>query len=340
MMTRSVLRCMVVGLFVTMLIFVLGAGTALAQQKIVIKYPTVFGDPKSLFNQGALKVGEVLMKKFPGRIDFQHYPASQLGNEREILEGMRIGTIEMANSGVAGLVDPLFDIVDMPFLFRDRNHVYTVLDGPIGKELREKIKEPTLVALGYYENGWRHITNNKRSINSPEDLKGLKQRVVEHRIYLATMKALGASAIPIPFGELYTALKTGVVDGQDNPLINIWTMKFHEVQKYLTLSAHVYSNNVVLANKAWFNKLPADIQAGIREAVIEASTLVRTESIKADKELVEKFKAYGMVVNEIKDRAPFVEATKSVYEQFANVFPPELVKRIRETKSTTYPYVQ
>lgn len=340
MITRSVLRCMVVGLFGAMLVLALGAGTALAAEKILIKFPTVFGDPKSLFNQGAVKVGEVLMKKFPGQIQFQHYPASQLGNEREILEGMRIGTIEMATSGVAGLADPLFDIVDMPFLFRDRNHVYTVLDGAVGKDLREKIKDPKLVALGYFENGWRHITNNKRPINVPADLKGLKQRVVEHRIYLATMKALGATAIPIPFGELYTALKTGVVDGQDNPLVNIWTMKFHEVQKYLTLSGHVYSNNVVLASKAWFDKLPADIQAGVREAVAEATVLVRTESIKADKEMVEKLRAGGMVVNEIKDKAPFIEATKTVYEQFANVFPPELVKRIRETQSNTYPYVQ
>lgn len=340
MSTRSIIRCMVVGWFGAMLVLQLGAGPVLAAEKILIKFPTVFGDPKSLFNQGAVKVGEVLMKKFPGRIEFQHYPASQLGNEREILEGMRIGTIEMATSGVAGLADPIFDIVDMPFLFRDRNHVYTVLDGPIGTELREKIKDPKLVALGYFENGWRHITNNKRPINSPADLKGLKQRVVEHRIYLATMKALGATAIPIPFGELYTALKTGVVDGQDNPLINIWTMKFHEVQKYLTLSGHVYSNNVVLASKAWFDKLPAEIQTGVREAVSEAMVLVRTESIKGDKELVEKLRTGGMVVNEIKDKAPFVEATKSVYEQFANVFPPELVKRIRETPSNTYPYVQ
>jgi tripartite ATP-independent transporter DctP family solute receptor len=215
-----------------------------------------------------------------------------------------------------------------------------VLDGAVGKELLEKNKDPKLVALGYFENGWRHITNNKRAVNSPNDLKGLKQRVVEHRIYMATMKALGATAVPIPYGELYTALKTGVVDGQDNPLINIFTAKFFEVQKYLTLSGHVYSNNVVFASKAWFDKLPADIQAGVREAVQEAAVLVRTESIKFDKELVGKLQAGGMVVNDIKDKAPFVEGTKSVYDQFASVFPPELVKRIRDTQSKPYPYVQ
>ncbi|HSB69010.1 MAG TPA: TRAP transporter substrate-binding protein [Candidatus Methylomirabilis sp.] len=316
------------------------AGVAGAAEKVVIKFPTVHGDPKSLFNQGGSKVGEYLMKKFPGRVEFQLYPASQLGNEREILEGLRIGTIEMTTSGVAGLADPIYDVFDMPFLFRDRNHVYSVLDGEVGKELLEKCKDSKLVALGYFENGWRHITNNKRPINSPNDLRGLKQRVVEHRIYMATMKTLGATAVPIPYGELYTALKTGVVDGQDNPLVNIFTAKFFEVQKYLTLSGHVYSNNVVFASKAWFDKLPADLQAGIREAVAEAMVLVRTESIKFDKELVGKLQSGGMVVNEIKDKTPFVEGTKAVYDQFATVFPPELVRRIRETPSKSYPYVQ
>jgi len=340
MATLFTLRRIVVLVVGTALLVGLSLGAALAGEKFVIKFPTVHGDPKSLFNQGANKVGEVLTKKFPGRIEYQHYPASQLGNEREILEGLRIGTIEMTTSGVAGIAEPLFDIIDMPFLFRDRHHVYTVLDGPIGKEILEKNRDQRLVALGFWENGWRHITNNKRSINSPADIRGLKQRVVEHKIYLATMKALGANAIPIPYGELYTSLKTGVVDGQDNPLINIWTAKFFEVQKYLTLSGHVYSNNVVFLSRKFWDQLPADIQAGMREAVAEGAVHIRKESIKADKELVAKLQAAGMVVNEIKDREPFVEATKSVYDQFADIFPPDLVKRIRDTKSNTYPYVE
>ncbi len=340
MRTRVILRHMAIGLVGLVLVLALAIGAASAGEKILLKFPTVHGDPMSLFNQGGNKIGEYLMKKFPGRIEFQLYPASQLGNEREILEGLRIGTIEMTTSGVAGLADPLFDIFDMPFLFRDRHHVYTVLDGPIGKEILDHNKDARLVALGYFENGFRHVTNNKRPINSPADLRGLKQRVVEHKIYLATMKALGANAVPIPYGELYTSLKTGVVDGQDNPLINIWTAKFYEVQKYLTLTGHVYSNNVVFASKAWWDKLPADIQAGVREAVAEAAVHVRKESIKADKELVAKLKGAGMQVNEIKDQMPFIEGTKSVYEQFADIFPPELVKRMRETKSNTYPYVE
>jgi tripartite ATP-independent transporter DctP family solute receptor len=340
MLTRSALRWMVVGLVGVAFVLAGGAGRAQAGEKIVIKFPTVHGDPKSLFNQGGEKIGEYLTKKFPGRIEFQLYPASQLGNEREILEGLRIGTIEMTTSGVAGIAEPLFDIIDMPFLFRDRHHVYTVLDGPIGQEILAKNKDQKLVALGYFENGFRHITNNKRPINKPDDIRGLKQRVVEHKIYLATMKALGANAVPIPYGELYTSLKTGVVDGQDNPLINIWTAKFFEVQKYLTLSAHVYSNNVVFASRSWWDKLPADIQTGVREAVAEAAVHVRKESIKADKDLVAKLRGSGMEVNDIKDKAPFVDATKSVYEQFANIFPPEVVKSIRETKSNNYPYVE
>ena len=340
MQKRSMFRLVGVAVVGVALVLAMAAGAAVAGEKFTLKFPTVHGDPKSLFNQGAVTVGAYLTKKFPGRIEFQHYPASQLGNEREILEGLRIGTIEMTTSGVAGIAEPLFDIIDMPFLFRDRHHVYTVLDGPLGKEILEKNKDQRLVALGFWENGWRHITNNKRPINAPADIKGLKQRVVEHKIYLATMRALGANAIPIPYGELYTSLKTGVVDGQDNPLINIWTAKFYEVQKYLTLAGHVYSNNIVFVSRKFWDTLPADIQTGIREAVLEGAVHIRKESIKADKELVEKLKANGMLVNEIKDKGPFVEATKSVYDQFANIFPPELIKRIRDTQSRKYDYVE
>ena len=222
---------------------------------------------------------------------------------------------------MAGIANPIFDIFDMPFLFRDRHHVYTVLDGPIGKEILAKNKDPKLVALGYFENGFRHITNNKRPINKPEDMRGLKQRVVEHKIYLATMKALGANAVPIPYGELYTALKTGVVDGQDNPLINISTEKFCKMYE-VPHARTCLSNNVVFASRSWWDKLPADIQAGVREAVAEAAVHIRKESIKADKELVAKLRGSGMEVNDIKDKTPFVDATKIVYEQFANIFPP------------------
>lgn len=339
MSVRAVLRGVMVGLIGAALLLAAGAGQTQAGERITIKFPTVHGDPKSLFNQGAMKVGEVLARKFGDRIKFEHYPASQLGNEREILEGLRIGTIEMTTSGVAGIAEPLFDIIDMPFLFTDRHHVYSVLDGAVGKEILGKNRDNRLVALGYWENGWRHVTNNRRPINSPADFKGLKQRVVEHKIYLATMRALGANAIPIPYGELYTALKTGVVDGQDNPLINIWTAKFYEVQKYLTLTGHVYSNNIVFVSKKFWDGLPREIQDGIREAVAEGAVHIRKESIQADKELTDKLKAAGMTVNAITNKGQFVEATKGVYDSFASVFPPELVKRIREAPVQKYPYV-
>ncbi|HHY48006.1 MAG TPA: TRAP transporter substrate-binding protein [Firmicutes bacterium] len=326
------------GIALLLVMALMGTLAFAAPKKIVIKFPTVHGDPNALFNRGGAKIGEELEKLMPGVFDFQLYPGSSLGNEREILEGLRLGTIEMTTSGVAGIADPIYDVFDMPFLFRDRDHVYTVLDGPIGQELLEKCADKKLVALGYFENGWRHITNNKRPINTPSDLKGLKQRVVEHRIYLATMKALGANPVPIPYGELYTALKTGVVDGQDNPLANIWTAKFYEVQKYLTLSGHVYSNNVIFASKKWWDTLTPEQQNAIRKAVRAAEEYERKLSIEMDKELVRKLKEKGMIINEIKDKEPFIEATKSVYDQFSNVFPPELIKRIRETKSKHYPY--
>jgi tripartite ATP-independent transporter DctP family solute receptor len=313
------------------------ASGAYAQNKIVIKVPSGHADPKSIHVQGIQKIGEELEALMPGVFDFQFYPGGQLGQEREVLEGVRLGTIEMTSSGVLGVVDPRFDVFDMPFLFSSRDHVYSVLDGEIGQNMLANIKDPKLVGLGYFENGWRHITNNKRPIEKPEDLRGLKQRVVEHQVYLATMRALGASAVPIPYGELYTALRSGVVDGQDNPLTNIHSAKFYEVQKYLTLSQHVYSNQVILGNRAWFDKLTPEQQAAVRTAVARATEFQRKASIASDKELIDTL-GKSMQVNDIKDRQPFIDATKTVYEQFAEKYPPELIKRIREAPVKDYPY--
>lgn len=315
------------------------ASDVLAADKIVLKWPTVHGDPEALFNKGAERVGKELEKIMPGVFDFQLFIGSQLGSEREILEGLRLGTIEMTNSGVSGMADPIFDVIDMPFLFRDRNHVYSVLDGEIGQEMLNNQKDKRLVAVGYFENGWRHITNNVRPVYKPDDMKGLKQRVVKHAVYLATMKALGASAVPISYGELYSALKMGVVDGQDNPLVNIYTAKFYEVQKYLTLSGHVYSNNAIFASKIFWDKLTSEQQDAIRTAVKLAMGYQRELSIQKDKELLDVLREH-MIINKIEDKTLFIEATKSVYEKFSDKFPKELIERIRNTESKSYPYVQ
>ncbi len=313
------------------------AGPA-AAEKITIKFPTVHADPNQPFNLAGKKIGEELEKLMPGVFDFKLYPASQLGNEREILEGLRLGTIEMTTSGVAGIADPIFNIFDLPFLFRNRDHVYSVLDGDVGQQLLRTQKDEQLVALGYLENGWRHVTNNERPIKQPSDLEGLKQRVVEHQVYLATMRALGASAVPIPYGELYTAMKTGVVDGQDNPLVNIYTAKMYEVQRYLTLTGHVYSNNVVFASKKFWDKLSGEQQEAVRTAVQRAMAYERKLSIQADQRLLFRLLEEGMIVNQVTDKQPFIEATKTVYDQFSDQFPPALVKRIQETESKDYPY--
>lgn len=314
------------------------AGPAAADQ-IVIKFPTVHGDPDAIFNRGGERIGEELERIMPGVFDFQLYPGSQLGNEREILEGLQLGTIEMTTSGVAGIADPVLNIFDLPFLFEDRHHVYTVLDGEVGKDLLENQRDNRLVALGYFENGWRHITNNERPINEPADLQGLNQRVVEHDVYLATMRALGANSVPMAYGELYTALRTGVVDGQDNPLVNIWTAKFYEVQEYLTLTGHVYSNNVIFASRAFWDRLSEEQQDAIREAVARATEYQRKLSIAADRELLDNLSEH-MQVNELADRAAFIEATQAVYEQFADQFPPELVERIRNVEIQHYDYAE
>ena len=319
------------------LVVIVGNGNALAK-KIIIKFPSTHASADALLNIQGAKVGEVLEELMPGVFDLKVYAGSSLGDEREVLEGLRLGSIEMTGSGVSGIADPIMLIFDMPFLFRNRDHAYSVLDGEVGQELLNNFKDPRLVAIGYFENGWRHITNNVRPVKHPDDVKGLKQRVVEHDVYLRTMRALGANVTPMPYSELYLALKTGVVDGQDNPLSNIYTSKFNEVQKYLSLTGHVYSNSVVLCSRIFWDKLTADQQAAIRKAVKIAAEYSRELSVKKDNELANKLKEGGMMVNEIENKGPFIKATQVVYDDLSDRFPPELVKRIRETKVVKYPY--
>jgi TRAP-type transport system periplasmic protein len=230
-----------------------------------------------------------------------------------MVTALRSGSLDMsANSqGAVSNVVPEYAAFGMPFLFPTLKAAWTTLDGPVGKELAQKSEEKGLVVLGYWDNGIRHMSNSKKPILTPDDLKGLKMRTPPDPVTVDIMTAVGASAQQIKFSELYVALQQGVVDGQENPLVNIYASKLHEVNKFISLTGHKYEMTPFLMSKRTWDKLGAAERKAIQEAAADATALQRKLAAEADAKLEGDLKAAGVRVDKV-DQAPFVKATESV----------------------------
>ncbi|HKJ66173.1 MAG TPA: DctP family TRAP transporter solute-binding subunit [Desulfopila sp.] len=281
--------------------------------KTVIKLGTST-QPSHIYNQAAEYFGDIVAKESGGEIEVQVFPAAQLGSERDMVEGLQLGSLEMTltSTGPMGNFIPQVKLFNLPFLFKDRESCYRVLDGEIGQSIADKFVKVGIRSLGWYENGFRNITNSKRPINAPGDMDGLKIRVMEDDVFILTMKALGASPTPMAFGELYTALEQGVVDAQENPLAVIHSSRFFEVQKYLAMTGHFYSPAVMLISEITWQSLSPEHQKVIADAAAKAKTYERELSLKADQELEQALAKEGMVVTH-PDKEPFVKAVAPVY---------------------------
>ena len=251
------------------------------------------------------------------------FPASQLGSERDMVEGLQLGSLEMTltSTGPRGNFVPQVKLFNLPFLFKDRESCYRVLDGEIGTQIADRFTKVGIRSLGWFENGFRNITNSKVAVNSPSDMKGIKIRVMEDDVFILTMKALGASPLPMAFGELYTALEQKTVDAQENPLAVIHSSRFFEVQKYLAMTGHFYSPAVLLISEIAWKTLTPEQQKIVADAATEARDYERELSLKADQELEAACKKEGMTVTH-PDKAPFVKAVASVYSD------PSVIKAI------------
>lgn len=267
-----------------------------------------------------------------GRYRIQTFYAGALGGERESIEAVQLGTQELTftSTGPVPNFVPETRILDIPFLFRDKAHARAVLDGPIGQELLKTFEPRGFEALAWAENGMRHMTNDKRPIDGPADLKGLKMRTMENPVHVAAYKGFGIITTPMAFPEVFTALQQGTVDGQENPLSVIMAAKFDQVQKYLTLTGHVYSPCVFLMNKAAWDRLaPADRQAFAAAAAV-AVKANRARVDEDDAKGVAELRARGMQVNDHPDRARFQAALAPVYAEFEKQFGKANIDRIRD----------
>lgn len=315
---RRFVGLVLTGVFVFVFAFgMVGNNSAFAGAKYVYKLGHSVNSQHP-YHLGAEKFKEIVEKESNGQIEVQLFPNNQLGTgERDLVEGMQLGTVDIvitSTGPMSGFVKQ-FMLFDFPFLFRDKEHAYKTLDGEIGQYVLGLLDKRGIRGLAWYENGFRHLTNSKREVNTPADAKALKLRTMENKVHMAIWKALGADPTPMAWGELFTALQQGAVDGQENPIPIIYTQKVYEVQKYLSLTGHVFSPSLILMSKRKFDKLPDDLKDIIKNAAQESADFERSQITRMENEQVEKLKELGMVVS-YTDKTPFLEMTKSVYDEF------------------------
>jgi tripartite ATP-independent transporter DctP family solute receptor len=293
-------------------IALLGAGVASAQTALKIGHGH---SDKHSFHLAMEKFSEILEQKAPGAFTVTVFPQSQLGSEREMQEQLTTGTLEVTITGVLAIFEPKITLLELPYLFRDREHIKKGQSSEAVQQLAAGLPAKGVRLVGFLENGFRNITNNTRPINTPEDVKGLKIRTPENLAQVETFNALGASPTPMAFSELYAALRQGVVDGQENPLQNIYDGKLFEVQKYLALTGHIYNSAYVLVSESFYQGLKPEERMAIEEALKEATDWQFDYIAQRDQELLEELKKAGMEVTEPNKEA-FRAATAPAYDAF------------------------
>jgi tripartite ATP-independent transporter DctP family solute receptor len=265
-----------------------------------------------------------------GKASGQSFADSQLGKQQALVELVQIGSLEMvvSSSELVSAV-PEFGVFDLPFAFADRAEVKQAVEGPLGQELARRASLKNLVVLGYWENGFRQITNNLRPIRTPHDLEGLKIRTPQNLDRVRMFQSWGAKAAPLDFSELFSALQAGVFDGEENPLAQIASAKLFEVQKYLSFTGHVYTPTYLIASKVWWDGLPLETQHVLREAAVATGDGSRMRGEEFDRLGETIIKEAGVEVNRDVDRAAFRRASVGLYDEFRKKFGPTLLEPLK-----------
>lgn len=261
---------------------------------------------------------KAIEEEMPGRFDVQIFPNRQLGDEKENLEGLSFGTVDMTvnSNAIMANVEPAFQVNDLPFLYANDQQAYDALDGELGQLLSKKMEKHGVVTLGYASGGYRNMINNVRPIVTPEDVSGIKWRVMPSPLFLGMFDALGGNAIPTPWAETYTAMQQGTVDGMEIPIPVIYTYKFAEITKYMSLTNHTYNVIGVNISKDLFDNMTPEEQNAVRNAVKTAVDIERAHFEGKMQEFVDLLKAEGMAVNKIKDPAAFRAKMSDLYSEF------------------------
>lgn len=279
--------------------------------------------------QGLKKFKELVEKKSGGKMKVQNFYSATLGDDQKMTEALQGGLQEVTIPSTSPLVGMIkeYGIFDFPFVFNTEEEAYSVLDGKVGQELLKKLPEHKLIGLGYWENGFRNLTNSKHPVKTAEDFKGLKIRTMQNEVHLDAFKKLGANPTPMAFSEVFTALESKTVDGQENPLATIKSSKYDEVQPYLSMTKHVYTPFVFLVSKQFWDKLSKEEQKIMRDSAQEAGKYQRDLNRKENEKALEDLKKAGMKVNEVSDaeKEKMKEIVKPVTDKYAKKFGQDLV---------------
>ena len=305
--------------------------TAHSQTILKIGYAT---NDTSHYGVGSTTFCEEVEKGTQNRYKCRQFPSSALGGEREMIEAVQLGTLDLVNTstGPVGNFVPEVKIVDIPFLFRDYDHARKVMDGPIGQDILTKFPAKGIIALGWTENGFRHMTNNKRDIVKPADAAGLKMRTMENKVHMDGYKTFGILPTPMAFPELFGALQQGTVDGQENPIPVILASKFSQVQKHLSLTGHVYSPALLLMSPIAWNKLNDTDKKVFSEAAKKAAIAQRKKVNDDENTGIAQLEKDGMKVTRVVDGQGFRDALRPAYVSYAKEFGAENIKRIQDIK--------
>jgi tripartite ATP-independent transporter DctP family solute receptor len=291
----------------------LAAPPALAQVELKLGH---VGEPGSLFQISSDEYAKRVNAKLAGKVKVVVFGSSQLGGDKEMLQKLKLGTLDMAvpSTVMSSEVD-LFGMFEMPYIVKDRAHMGRIEKDVFWPSMAPATEKKGLKVLAVWENGYRHITNNKRPIKVPDDLKGIKLRVPEGKWRVKMFQDYGANPSPMKFSELFTALQTGVMDGQENPFTQIYSAKLHEVQKYLSLSGHVYTPAYLTVGSRRYAGLAEDVRKVLEETARETQAYVYQTAIKEETDLLAKLRQSGIQVNEV-DKNAFIAASKPIYEEF------------------------
>ena len=287
---------------------------ALAQTEIKLGH---VGEPGSIFQKSADEFARLANARLGNRSKVVVFGSSQLGGDKELLQKVKLGTVDMAvPSTVMSSEADMFGVFEMPYLVKDRQHMGRIEKEIFWPKIAPEAEKKGLKVLAVWENGYRHITNSRRPINVPADLQGIKLRVPEGKWRVKMFQTYGANPSPMKFSEVFTALQTGVMDGQENPFTQIYSAKFQEVQKYLSLTGHVYTPAYLVVGAKKWAALPADVRKTLEDSAKETQAFVYATAEKDENDLLEKLKAAGMQVNS-PNKDAFIAASKPVYEEFA-----------------------
>jgi len=298
----------------------IAACAPLAFAQIEVKLGHV-GEPGSIFQKASDEFARRANAKLGAKAKVIVYGSSQLGGDKEMLQKLKLGTVDMAvPSTVMSSEADMFGVFEMPYLVKDRNHMKRIEKELFWPRIAPEAEKHGLKVIAVWENGYRHVTNSKRPINTPADLQGVKLRVPEGKWRVKMFQAYGANPSPMKFSEVFTALQTGVMDGEENPFTQIYSAKFQEVQKYLSLTGHVYTPAYVVVGARKWAALPADVRQVLEDTAKETQAYVYETAEKDDTDLLEKLKAAGMQVNNANKDA-FIAASRPVYDEFAREVP-------------------